>query len=290
MKTLLLLECKKAFQNKYFKMTLALALAVAISAGLYAGISAMNRMKIYWDFHTLKDGSMDRNPAFSMLTLYNTWIGGEFTTWGHSLFYFLLPMFAVLPYGWSLAEERKRGYANQMIVRVGRKKYYASKYLAAFISGATVIVLALTANYLTTACVVPALRPDAAEELYYAVPPDQFGSWLFWNQPLLYDVLYIVIASIFAGLWACIPIALSFFTTKRLPLLCVPFVALIGFQYFADQMIAPEFYLELSPLRFLQAHETYFATRGIIILGWFAALIGIVCIITWRKGTRNDVL
>lgn len=104
MKTLLLLECKKAFQNKYFKMTLALALAVAISAGLYAGISAMNRMKIYWDFHTLKDGSMDRNPAFSMLTLYNTWIGGEFTTWGHSLFYFLLPMFAVLPYGWSLAE------------------------------------------------------------------------------------------------------------------------------------------------------------------------------------------
>lgn len=70
------------------------------------------------------------NSAYA-ISLYNVWIGsisGDlfFTT----IFYFILPLAATLPFSFSLSDESKSGYLRQMTLKKGQMRYYFAKYMA----------------------------------------------------------------------------------------------------------------------------------------------------------------
>ena len=69
------------------------------------------------------------NSAYA-ISLYNVWIGsisGDlfFTT----IFYFILPLAATLPFSFSLSDESKSGYLRQMTLKKGQMRYYFAKYI-----------------------------------------------------------------------------------------------------------------------------------------------------------------
>lgn len=106
------------------------------------------------------------NSAYA-ISLYNVWIGsisGDlfFTT----IFYFILPLAATLPFSFSLSDESKSGYLRQMTLKKGQMRYYFAKYIVTFTSGFLLAAIPLLINVIITACYIPAYKPDPLEQLY----------------------------------------------------------------------------------------------------------------------------
>lgn len=100
------------------------------------------------------------NSAYA-ISLYNVWIGsisGDlfFTT----IFYFILPLAATLPFSFSLSDESKSGYLRQMTLKKGQMRYYFAKYIVTFTSGFLLAAIPLLINVIITACYIPAYKPD----------------------------------------------------------------------------------------------------------------------------------
>lgn len=92
------------------------------------------------------------NSAYA-ISLYNVWIGsisGDlfFTT----IFYFILPLAATLPFSFSLSDESKSGYLRQMTLKKGQMRYYFAKYIVTFTSGFLLAAIPLLINVIITAC------------------------------------------------------------------------------------------------------------------------------------------
>ncbi len=86
------------------------------------------------------------NSAYA-ISLYNVWIGsisGDlfFTT----IFYFILPLAATLPFSFSLSDESKSGYLRQMTLKKGQMRYYFAKYIVTFTSGFLLAAIPSTAS------------------------------------------------------------------------------------------------------------------------------------------------
>lgn len=257
-------ELKKALFNK---MTLA-ACVLTLLLVVYHGITVIiNYNEFYLSY---KSGLSQGNPMITAVSLFHKWIGADVTSFPTSAFFFLLPIFAVLPYGWSLAGEMNSGYTKNILCRTSRKDYFISKYTAVFFSGALIVMIPLMISFSLLALFLPALK---MENIYPYGTVGQRCMWsvIYYTHPFLYTVLYIVLDGIFGGLIASISTAAAFFVKPKAAVVLLPFFAMLLIDY-ADA----NFWRggEYSPVKFLQAlpveNNCY---------GWAVFLIGLLLFI-----------
>lgn len=269
---ILKMECKKAVKNKFFLIALFCGICFALLSGLYC-IEAYES--------TGKElAKLGGNPMTQAFGLYNNWIGGESSTLGFTFFYTLLPLLAVLPYGWSYCAEKKAGYLKQAEIRTGRLPYLGAKYIATFLAGGMAVVLPLIFNFLLVACFVPAVQPTILYEMYYPLHYGSIWSELFFTVPLVFTILYLILDFIFAGLFAVLGFAVSCFTNNRIAAVLIPFFLILSMHYGGTLMRQYRLYKEVSPLNFLHATSIEnIADAGIIVIEavvFLALTLGIV--------------
>lgn len=281
-------EIKRALTGKSFKFALVLGVAIAIAAAASAIFTEFFRWDIWDKYWINSDGSMNKNPQIAVSTLYRCWIGGNYSQFSMAFYYFL-PLLAAVPFSWSLADEIKSGYRKQAIVRCGREKYYFSKYITAFISGALVVAIPLIVNYIIVACFIPARTPDPGECIWYGVFMTSFCSQLFYTAPLLYDLLIIFIDIIFAGFWATLCLSLGFYIKNKAAVIILPYILLLLHQFLCTLISAYRFYIELSPFNFLKAYETSNTISGLVIFVSITIILLVSVAITYIRGKRDNV-
>lgn len=281
-------EIKRALTGKSFKLALVIGIAIAIAAAVSAISTEFYRWDIWDKCWINSDGTMNKNPQIAVSTLYRCWIGGNYSPFSIA-FYYLLPILAALPFSWSLADEIKSGYRKLAVVRCGRMRYYFSKYIAAFISGALVVVIPLIINFIFVACFVPARTPDPGECIWYGVFMTSFCSQLFYTAPLLYDLLIIFIDMIFAGFWATLCLSLGFYIKNKAAVIILPYILLLLHQFLCTLISAYRFYIELSPFNFLKAYETSNTISGLVIFVSITIILLVSVAITYIRGKRDNV-
>ena len=207
-------ELKRAFSSKLFWVALLIGIAIAaVSAGqnladYYEGLKMEATRAEYM-------GDNPYNPMNPMTTVYNYWIGGDYEGPMTPLFYLLLPLLVCLPFSWSYLTDRKSGYINQSMVHIRKKSdYFFAKYIAIFLSGGVVVAVPLILNILTIACFIPAYHPDIFYDMYYSMSFHDMR-WLFYTNPVVYEIYIILQAFIFAGLFAVTGYVFSFFIRNR---------------------------------------------------------------------------
>ena len=188
-------EIHRAFFNKLFLLSLAIGCAIAVAHIFQFVIPDMAEEGLY--------GEEWPRSAFTR------WMGA----WGYpihiELFYFLTPILAALPFGWSLCSDSKSGYLNQIYTRGRRGRYLAAKALALFVSGGTAVAVPLIVNFVGTACVLPMILPDPVGIGYFMVLPMSFLGELYFENALLYNLAYYGIIFLAGGLMALLAIPLS---------------------------------------------------------------------------------
>lgn len=286
MKVFLKTELYKMIHNKYF--------IIGLSVGfLLTTISAITMIRQYFQMLQYDQLSFEElgymtNPYLPIQTLYNHWIGGEFSSLTYSLFYLLLPILASIPYGWSIFDEIKNGAARNILIRIDRTKYFGGKYFVTFLSGGIVVTVPLITNILLVAMFIPAIKPDVCYDIYYGVLPPDLWSNLFYTNPLLYLVLYLMLNFVFSGIFATFSLAISFRLKHKIAVMLFPFFLLLILHY-AKDLFPDALQFEISPLNFLHASTIGEIKNPIVILVEFCLFL-IYTVVVLIKREKIDVL
>ena len=156
------------------------------------------------------------------ISLFSTWMGNELFPIQSYIFYLILPLLAVLPFGSSFFEDIKSGYIINVCTRVEKKIYFKAKYLAVFLSGGVTVVAPLLLNLVLSSMFMPAFIPDNGT--VGTISPTTMAYEVFFTHPLVYVLMFIVIDFIFAGVMATLALSYTYFTEHRFGVMIVPFV------------------------------------------------------------------
>lgn len=277
---LLEIEIKKAVKNKFFWLSIILGMFFCLLSGIE---TVKNYLILQEQLEELKG-----NPMTQAFGLYNMWIGGECNSIGYVLFYSFYPLLAVLPYGFSYSMDRKIGYDKLLIIRTGRLQYFLVKYITAFICGGLVITIPLVCNFIGTACFIPAVKPSILYDIYYPVRYGSLWSELYFSQPFVFVCKYLLLDFIFAGLFGCMGILVSFFFEKVITAVFLPYFLILILHY-GRTLLYGRVYKEISPLNFLHTTciENIADAKIIFIEG--AIIFLLLLLGLWKKGRKYEI-
>lgn len=275
-------ELKKAITNKLFVTTLIIASIFTLFSAWYmidSYFAANHQKSTYWS---------NSNPMTQASSLFNHWIGGEASSLGYTLFFTLLPLIAALPYSWSYFIENKTGYVKSVVTRSSKSQYFLSKYIATFTAGGLVVLLPLVVNLLVVASFVPAITPTKIYPLYYSVDFGSLWSSLFYTHPVVFVTFYLILDFIFAGLFATMGLAISFFIKNRIAIILIPFFFILVLHY-SRTFLAYKYYNEISPLHFLHSTSIENYANGGMILAQGLLFFLLTFGITMKLGVKREV-
>lgn len=278
---LLLQELKRAFSNKMFQIVLLISTLIPF----------MNTYVIWKSNQTDIAMSVKTHmEEWVFLSVFSGWIGSEFYTLGYSLFFFIFPLFVCAGYGWSFRRELDTGYINQIVSRVGKVKYYISKYFSIFITGGTIFVFPMLINFLVGMTYQNLARPDSLV-LYFAGDYKSFLGDLFFSHPLLFCIIYLFVDFIFCGILACVCMSLSFFVRNKISVIVIPFLALLFWHEISGRYLTGDDTIyTTSLLRMVHPTGAEYLVPGNVYVAAIAVMFVLTFGITFYKATCGDVL
>ena len=208
-------EIKRAFNTIGMK----LALLVGCALSIWHVITVIMPISEGQNYE-LSANAID--DLYVPISLFSTWMGNELFPIQSYIFYLILPLLAVLPFGSSFFEDIKSGYIINVCTRVEKKIYFKAKYLAVFLSGGVAVVAPLLLNLVLSSMFMPAFIPDNGT--VGTISPTTMAYEVFFTHPLIYVLMLIVIDFIFAGVIATLALSYTYFTEHRFGVMIVPFV------------------------------------------------------------------
>ncbi len=118
------------------------------------------------------------------------------------VFNYIWPLLAAIPYGTSYMQERRTGVFNQVVSRIGRKKYFFAKYIAVFVTGGVAVSLTELTAVLADAMVVPYWRVHIS--LMETLHNGAFLSTLYYTHPWLHLLCWCGALFLIGGSTACL--------------------------------------------------------------------------------------
>lgn len=286
MKSLVKLEIRKAFQNKFFLISVITGCIITVFS--FTDIVG-NYLQSLFAVSESTSGIV-YDPHIGINTVFNCWIGGEPFSMGSSVYFFIFPLLCALPYGWSYNEEKGTGYYRMVIVKQGKKSYYFAKYIAVFLAGGCAMIFPLIFNLWMVLLTVPIIKPEVNQSIYYAVFGGMCFSELYYTIPFLYVAIYLMIDFICCGFLSCICVSVSGIIRKKWVVVSVPFLLLLFIHIGVDYIYSSSTirYKELSPFYFLRGVDIRYPLLGIVLLT-FIVILFILSVAGIIKEYRNEI-
>ena len=224
------------------------------------------------------------------LSTFAGWIGIETYSSGYSLFFFAFPLLVCIGYGWSFRQEMDNGYINQIVSRVGKKRYYASKYVSTFLSGGIILTLPLLLNLLLRMTYTNLALPDPVYT-YFNMGNRNFLGPLFFTHPLWFCFLYMLTDFVFGGALACLCMTFSYFIKGRVLALPIPFLLLMVWDHISKTyLVQNDTIYTASVLRMAHPGPIGYYNPGTVFLLVIASILVITALITADRAGKRDVL
>lgn len=225
LKGILRTELKRAFHNKYLLFALIIGFAISVWQTVEHVIPLLQYQTT--DIAMLK-GAMPH-------TVFNKWMGGHSYFLQTTLYYIIVPLLATIPFGASFYQDRRSGYLKNIFTRTDKKKYYRSKYTAVFLSGGFVGVAPLLFNFLTTALLLPLIYPEVTAGTFVVHEQELFAT-LYYTNPYLYLLFYLVMDFVFFGILATIALAVGQYVNNYFVVLLTPFLFYVLFMFLSTML------------------------------------------------------
>lgn len=284
-------EFSKCFHSKNFIISITICVLLALSSASYFCQGYLNIHDVL-NQYCFENGHMISNELFPVWTSFNYWIGGESETLAYSAFYTLLPIFAILPYSLSCLQEKTSSYANQILVRIGRRPYYLSKGIVCFSAAFITIVVPLILNFAITVAFIPSTVPQINYEIYNHVYFGAMWADLFYSYPLIYVILYILLDGLFAGVIALFGYALSFYITNQFAAAALPLLLFWGVDYLSGLLAraipGTKWSYEISPIAYLHPATIRYDPNAFLIGVEAAILFLSATAIIYKMGVQHE--
>lgn len=273
MNNILTFELRRAFLGKVFWLCFCVGFALAIANIMLT--AAPHALLPLFAHLRAGDGTV---PAFSF---FGEWMGlsGDIAS---TIFYYLAPILATVPFGTSLASDLNSCYAVQVISRVGRKKYFAAKLLANFLAAGVVVTVPQIINIAIVACLVPQIPPDPTTGTFMVQSAHMLGD-VFYEQPWLFIVIFLILSFVGSGLFSVLASALAFATHNILVVALTPFAVCMAIDLVTQGSPVSGF----SPLDVIFPSWVGPSIFWVDVLGILLVLAGLIVFLMW-KGSRYE--
>lgn len=224
-------ELRKAFgSNPWFWGSMLVGLGLAVISAARTATVFQNTLEMalrYWD---------KSDALYSATSCFAFWMPVDPSEWAMGVYLLVWPLLAALPYAWSWSAEKSVGLLAQQVARAPRATCFAAKAIATFLSGAATVAVPFLANLVMCACICPASPNWVSDVLYLGVTSDAPFSSLFYNAPLEFCLLWTLVASIIAGLWAVLVLSLTMLLDNFAPTLVASYLVLHMLSYVGSQL------------------------------------------------------
>lgn len=193
-------ELKRLFSRKEFFIVIVIAFFYISVDFIYHSVMLIN------------------SPLFELPSRYQMWllynkVRGQ---WGQLFAYFLIPLFATIPYSDSYLEDKRAGVINFIITRCDKRVYLFCKGIVVFFSGFIVVFAPLLFNQLLCFCLLPVYSPSENVFNHPTYNAYQFLSTvqlpkLHSINPYLHNLFYMLLNGVCAGIIALVSYSISFF-------------------------------------------------------------------------------
>lgn len=197
----------------------------------------------------------------------------------------IFPVLAMMPHALSYHFDIKSGYIKNLYIRTDKINYLVAKYMVTFVSGGMVIVIPYIVNFVIAACMLPALNP---------IQNGQFHSGgamlqgLYYSNPLLYILVYLIINWGYAGVFATTILAATYFVDNIFMLSMVPFVIWYGMGIIS-QYTVKAYNVMIDPMRFVDIAQGYIV-HPVNVIVTFLVVTLLSAVIYFVIGVRSDAL
>ncbi|MCM1494460.1 MAG: hypothetical protein NC089_01515 [Bacteroides sp.] len=199
---MLKLEFYKAIRGKGFLTSLVVGIIFCILHAFWA-FDYLNTAFFQVIQEERKGAYFTADPSF-----LQGWMGMDVFSFYGNLFYLtLFPILAALPYGASLLREEQLGYEKQVLVRSGKRAYFMSKLFTAFLTGGIVVTVPVVLSLGIAMSYLP-LIPLEQSMAQVGVNANSMWSNLFYQYPLVYVLLYIMLDFLIAGIFAVLSLTI----------------------------------------------------------------------------------
>lgn len=177
-------------------------------------------------FNALQFKNLDTSQIIGATNLLATSARSVFIGYFEMLF----PFIVIMPFCFNYMTDNNQNNIYIISVRGSKTSYYLSSWIVAFIGGFIIIFIPLLLNFLLNISTFPlnSLLDDTNINTYSASHiEDYLSNYLFANlyvkNPIVHNLLFILIPSIFAGNVCVFVYAISFFIKRFKLLLFLPF-------------------------------------------------------------------
>jgi len=164
------------------------------------------------------------NDSPFLYTPYQSWIEFGISSNYRYIFFLLLPIIAAIVFSDTYARDLQTGYFKAIVARGKMKSYFTGLYVTNFIIAGITVSIPLLINLYLAFMTMPNIKPDPVLDLN----PLGFGTTMFpdlyYNFPLIHTFLYILLAFIFAGMYATISLSVSFYIQSRFFIIISSFI------------------------------------------------------------------
>ena len=225
-------ELSKTIRRPAFIFALLIAVAVAIAAALepWANLEKERHNLLSFGYGV---GMQAKNYlGQTRESSFGNWIVVSANApLSASVFFYALPLLAMLAGSWSCLFERLSGYDMQICTRVSRKAYVNVKVLSAFLSAFTVTAIPLLVNFLIVSMLFPAYLPRVDESTYVGLYLHSYFSGLFYSHPLLYVLAYTLFDAVTLGTLSMAVTGFSILFRSRIKAIIVPYLLMVAWHF-----------------------------------------------------------
>lgn len=279
LKKTLKIEFRKVFSSKLFFLALVVGICLAGTQVIHV------REYVDW----VKEGSSQIHPSgFDSESLLINWLGMDNRTAIGMVFYLALPILAAMPFGSSYFTERKSGYYMQVTMRSGQKTYLCAKWIAAFVSGVIVIMIPLTLNLMANALICPLGKVHILSLTVY-VGQEYFASKLFYENPILYIVMGLVLSSVWGGICAVVSLTAGMFLKNKILIIISPLIVLefAGLVLLYLKSCTNFTYFEVRPMELMRSiclnpNPTWY------VISYMLLFLALIIIVYWKRGMKSE--
>ena len=273
MKAFLQVELARAFKRKWFVISLIVGFAIAF----------YNFFADVLPYALGLDEYLEMSYPFAYPgSLYNSWLGGNYSM-GSYYFFLVLPLLAAIPFSDTLFSDAKSGFIQNLCIRgEKRSKYFLAKYIAAFCSGGAAVAIPMIFSLCLGCLVYPLMNPEPATFTTLIGDLSTFP-YLYFYFPLLYVLLFAIINFIYGGLYACFGLLSTFYANYRFLVLIAPFLL----HLFLMTLLPLVGVKEWVPMNFLQPAYPDYTLYPLII-----EAVALFALTFWRVvivGSKNDI-
>lgn len=202
-------------------------------------------------------------------SVFNTGLMFSLSSHYAYIYYFSIILLATVPYAASYFTDIKEGYIKNISTRMNTTGYIIGKYLAVFVSAGSICVIPLILNTYLTAMVMPSLVPQIGTAVFPVTNNRSFAQELFYSNPYIYTLLYLIIDFFITGLYGCLALVISRIVNNRYIVMFFPFVVFLVFQaviiYTPYALLSPFYIMDLRQINSIE-EITYIVSEIAVLL------------------------